>query len=314
MENVKEQAPARPLEGQPSLFEAPEEASTALITVTQLPVIEERLRSVKDAVELAVAEAKSLVATDETVQAVKDKRAELRKQFDALETQRKAVKAQIMAPYERFSATYDECVGAPFKAADAALKATIGEFEGQLKAECRKKLEDYFYELLALEQIDFLSFDQAMAIGGIKISLADCKKNTPRQLQDALAAVTSKVVDDRERISRMDDSAEIMDEYKRCFDIGKSLDIVNGRKLRIKAEQEAAERRRIEQERREVAVAKVEAAMPQPMAEAPVEAPVAPQPQERIYPEWRFTVFNCTRTQLIKIREFLKQEGIPYGK
>lgn len=307
----KEELIVRQLEAEDRAAEA---NSTALIAVTQLPVIEERLRSVKDAVELAVSQAKNLVATEETVQSVKETRAELRKQFDALEQQRKAVKAQIMAPYERFSATYDECVGAPYKAADAALKATIGEFEGQLKAGCRKKLEEYFGELCALERIDFLTFDQALSIGGIKISLADCKKNTPRQLQDALASVTSKIAVDMDRISRMDDSAEIMDEYKRCFDVGKAVDIIFGRKLRIKSEKEAAERRRAELERQEAAVAKVDAALPQPVVEAPVEAPVAAQPQERVFPEFRFTVYNCTRTQLIKIRDFLKTEGINYGK
>ena len=293
------------------LAEAPQEDSAALIAVTQLPVIEERLRSVKDAVELAVAEAQSMIATEETVQAVKDKRAELRKQFDALETQRKAVKAQIMAPYDRFNAVYDECVGGPFKAADVALKATVGEFEGQLKAECKSRLEGYFAELCAMEQIDFLSFDQAMAIGGIKITLADCKKNTPRQLQDALASVVSRIAVDMERISRMDDAAEIMAEYKKCFDVGKSLDIINGRKKLIEVEKENAARRKAEQERRAAVVASVEAiATPVPVVE---EAPVS-IPSERVFPEFRFTVYNCTRTQLIKVREFLKQEGISYGK
>ena len=311
MGRVKAQPIEEPLSGQLAL---PDHQGTALITVTQLPVIEERLRSVKDAVELAVSEAKSLVATEETVQAVKNKRAELRRQFDDLETQRKAVKAEIMAPYEQFNAVYEECVGQPFKDADKALKATVDSFEGQLKAECKKRLEEYFTELCALESIDFMTLDQALNIGGIKISLADCKKNTPHQLQDALAAVTSQIAVDLERIGRMPDSAEIADEYKCCFDVGKAVDVVNGRKLRIQAEKERAERRKAEQERQEAAVAKVEAAVTQPTVTAPVEAPVAPQPQEKVFPEFRFTVYNCTRTQLIKIREFLKQEGIPYGK
>ncbi|MBQ9662696.1 MAG: hypothetical protein IJV40_06050 [Oscillospiraceae bacterium] len=38
-----------------------------LIVVTQLPVIEERLREVKEKVELAVTEAKGMVATGDTV-------------------------------------------------------------------------------------------------------------------------------------------------------------------------------------------------------------------------------------------------------
>lgn len=292
---------------------AAEAESKALISVTQLPIIEERLRSVKEAVELAVAEAKSMIATEDTVQAVKDKRAELRKQFDALETQRKEVKKQIMAPYDRFNAVYEECVGKPFKDADAALKATVDDFEGQLKAECREKLQDYFDELCALEKINFLTLDRAMAIGKVKISLADCKKKLPRKLQDAIAAVTSKIADDLDRIGRMPDSAEISDEYKQCFDVGKAVDIVNGRKLRVQAEQEAAERRKAEQERQNEAVAKVEAAMPIPTETAHVEAPAAQQTQARVWPEFTFTVYNCTRAQLIGIRDYLRQEGIRYS-
>ena len=59
--------------------------SKSLIAVTQLPVIEERLRDYKAEIEATVADAKKMVATPDTIQAVKTKRAELRKQFDALD-------------------------------------------------------------------------------------------------------------------------------------------------------------------------------------------------------------------------------------
>lgn len=82
-------------------------AGTELIRVTQLPVIEEQLWAVKDSVEAAVLEAASMVCTEDTIQSVKERRAELRKQFDALEERRKAVKKIKLAHYERFeSALY----------------------------------------------------------------------------------------------------------------------------------------------------------------------------------------------------------------
>jgi hypothetical protein len=46
-------------------------------------------------------------------------------------------------------------------------------------------------------------------------------------------------------------------------------------------------------------------------AVAPAVAAARPQP-EPIFEEFTFTVYGCTRSQLIKIREFLKQEGISY--
>ena len=111
-----------------------EKSTAALIEVRQLPVIAERLRQVKDQVEAMTSEASSLVCTAETVQAVKQKRADLRKQFDELETQRKAVKAAVMGPYEEFLKVYDECISAPFRIADNKLKEQIDGFENELKA------------------------------------------------------------------------------------------------------------------------------------------------------------------------------------
>lgn len=285
--------------------EAEAEETAALIEVRQLPIIAERLYQVKEQVEMAVAEAASMICTDETVQAVKNKRAELRKQFDELETQRKAVKAAVMGPYDEFEKVYKECISVPFKSADASMKATIDSFENELKERCKADLQEYFTELCAVHGVDFLTLDQAMSIGKIRINLSDAKAKTPRQLQDAISEVVARIADGMDQINRMNDSAEIMAEYKLRFDVGAAVATVQGRKRRIEAEKEAAEARRTVQERQQAAIAKVDAVAPP----KPVEFPTA---SEKRYEEFVFTVFNCTRTQLIRIREYLKQEGISY--
>lgn len=279
--------------------------NTALIEVRQLPIIAERLRMVKDQVEAMAAEAASLVCTEETAQTVKTRRADLRKQFDELEAQRKTVKAQIMAPYDEFERTYKECISGPFKAADASLKATIDGFENQLKAACKAELESYFSELCAVHGIDFLTLDQALNIGKIKINLTDARSKGQRKIRDDISAVVAKVATDFDRIAGMDDAAEIMAEYKQSFDIGHAVACVQGRKRLIASEIERQEARRAAQERQEAAVAKVEAVS----TPAPVEPPKA---KEQTFDEFTFTVFDCTRSQLIGIREYLKQEGIKY--
>ena len=58
-----------------------------LIRVAQLPVIEERLRAMKETVDKRVGEALALVCNEETVQAVKAVRADLNKEFQVLEEQ-----------------------------------------------------------------------------------------------------------------------------------------------------------------------------------------------------------------------------------
>lgn len=281
--------------------------TAALIEVRQLPIIAERLRSLKDQVELAVQEATSLVCTEETVQAVKTLRAELRKQFDALEAQRKAVKAAVLAPYEEFEKVYRECISEPFKLADGVLRDEIAAFEDELKAQCRADLEEYHAMLCQVHGVDFLPFDMALRLGNIKIALSDAKAITPRKLQDALSLVVAKVADGMSQISQMDDAAEIMAEYKLCFDVGRSVATVQDRKRKIEAEREAAEARRARQAAQEAVVAKVAALAPPEEEKAPTGDPVD---EERF--DVTFTLLGVTRAEAVKVREFLKGANINY--
>ena len=291
------------------------EAKPALIAVTQLPVIEERLREVKEQVELAVKEAKSLVATADTVQAVKNRRAELKKQFDALETQRKAVKEQIMAPYHRFDAVYKECITGPFTEADTALKTTIDGFEKELKDKTIRKLKDYYDELCEAEQIDWLPFIRAMEYGNIKVGVTDAKSKTPRKLMDAVASVVATVACGMDQIRKMDDSAEIMAEYKNCLDVGKAVANVQERKRAVEAEKEAAEKQKEFEIRKAEAIAKVEAYAAAHAASAPVETKKATPLNKTM----TFRIHFKTTEELEKVRPILKQlketlirEGIQY--
>lgn len=296
---------------------APIADSKSLIAVTQLPIIEERLRDYKAEIEAIVAEAKTMVATPDTIQAVKAKRAELRKQFDDLDKRRIAVKNLILEPYERFNKVYKECVDVPFKDADATLKATVDGFEGELKAQALEKLKANYDEHCQLEGIDWLPFDQALMRSGVKISMADTKTREPRKAMDSLADFVSKVALGIEAIRKMDDSAEIMVEFKKCLDAGQAAAIVAERKRRIQEAAEAENRHREEVARQQEMVAKVEAAAPAPATvAAPTAAPTPvadPTQAECVFPEFQFTVYNCTRSQLIKIRDYLKQEGIQYA-
>lgn len=287
--------------------EAPAE-SLALIEVRQLPVIAERLKTVKAQVEAMTKEAASLVCTADTVQAVKTRRADLRKQFDDLEKQRKAAKAAVMAPYDDFERVYRDCISVPFKEADAALKATIDSFEAELKERCRADLQGYFDELCTVHGVDFLDMPTAMSIGKIKISMADAQAKTPRKLQDALSEVVARVATGMDQISRMDDSAEIMDEYKRCFDVGHAVDTARGRQQRIEAEKEAAEARKASQAAQDAAQAKVDALAPPVTETAPHDAQA---PEEELF-DVAFTLVGVTAAQARRVKEFLIMEGISY--
>lgn len=291
----------------------------AQITVTQLPIIEERLRDVKAAVEAAVSDAKSLVATADTIQAVKARRAELNKQFDTLDAQRKAVKEKVLAPYSQFEAVYKECIATPFKEADAALKATVDGFEGELKREALEKLKAFYEELCASEQIDWLPFEKALRLSGVKISLADTRTRKPNKAIDAMAVFISKVAIGMEQIRKMEDSAEILVEYQKTLDVGAAVAAIQDRKRQIKEAAEAEEQRKADEAKRQEMLAQVEAM--RPVAVAPPE-PITKPEQQADYPaSFAFTIFFKNAEEWQKVRPLLKQlknllvqEGIQYGK
>lgn len=304
-------------EAQMSFEQTETSDATSLITVTQLPIIEERLRDVKATVEAAVAEAKSMVATEETIQAVKARRTELNKQFDALEEKRKAVKAQIMEPYNRFEAVYKECITIPFGEAEKSLKATVDGFQNDLKEKTVSKLKAYYEELCGVEGIDWLPFMRAMQLGNIKVGVGDAKKNTPKKLMDQVANVVSTVALGIDQIKKMDDAAEIMAEYKVCLDVGKAVATVQERKRAVEAEKEAAEKRKEFEAKRAEALAKVEAAAAP--ATAPAEAPVAVKKATPLNKTMRFSIhfdtveqYEAVKPILAQLKETLKKEGIRY--
>ena len=277
----------------------------ALIEVRQLPVIAERLQTVRAEIEAAVKECESMVCTPDTVQAVKTRRAELRKTFDELENQRKAVKRAVMAPYDAFEVVYEECVAEPMRRGDNALKRSIDGFESELKQKCFDGLSDYFDELLAVKNLDgLMNLNRALSITGLKIGMSDANAKTPKKLMTALRDFVERVARDYQTIDSMnsDTGMAVEAEYKRngC-DLSAAIRTVNERMEREKAAQEAAERRKAEQETEAAAVAKVDAvAPPEIVAEEP-----------KLY-TITFTIKDVTKEQAIRVRDFLKQEGIDY--
>lgn len=270
----------------------------ALIQVKQLPIIEEQLRSMKADVDKRVEDALSLVCTEETVQSVKAVRADLNKEFQALEAQRKEVKKAVLGPYEQFEMVYKECVSDAYRWADLELKKKISDVEADLKKRCEDGLREYFVELCAAERVDFVRYEQA----GIVVDMASAKQKTPKKLREKLAEFVSGIERSMELISGMDDAEEIMVEFKRSLDAPAAISTVQERHRRIEAEKEDQMLREEQRAREAEAVAKVEAVSP-PAVESPVEA-------EKVY-RCTFTV-SATKPQLQKLKEFLIQEGIRY--
>nr|DAL41623.1 MAG TPA_asm: Protein of unknown function (DUF1351) [Caudoviricetes sp.] len=270
---------------------------SGLIRLIQLPVIEERLRDLKEATEHRVAEAMSLVVSDETLTAVKNVRAELNRDFTEFENQRKAVKAAIMAPYDSFEAVYRECVTDPFKRADADLKGKIDATEREIKGCCEKQLEAYFQELCAVNHVDFLTFAQT----GVKVDMASARAKTPKKLMDRLRVIVEGCAQAMATIDGMEHGDEIAVEYKKCLDLTFAIRLVTERHQKLEAERQ----RKAEAEAACIRVAPG----PEPAEVTPVPKRVQKAAVERL--TCTFTVTD-TRERLKLLKNFLDSNGYQY--
>lgn len=270
-----------------------------LMKVTQLPVIEEHLRSRKEQTEQRVAEAMSLVCTDETLTSVKNIRAEMNREFADAETQRKAIKAAIMEKYDSFESVYRECIADPYKRADADLKAKIDATESEIKSRCEEMLLGYFRELCAVNEIDFLSFGQT----GVKVDMASARAKTPKKLMEQIKLKVDGVAQDMKTIGTMGENApEIMVEYKNNLDLSLAISVVNERHRRAEEEREAVKRHTVTPAAR--AAGDTVAAAPQVVPKRVEQAAV-----EHLTVSFRVT---DTRERLRLLKQFLVSNGYQY--
>ena len=270
-----------------------------LMKVTQLPVIEEHLRSRKEQTEQRVAEAMSLVCTDETLTSVKNIRAEMNREFADAETQRKAIKSAIMEKYDSFESVYRECIADPYKRADADLKAKIDATESEIKSRCEEMLLGYFRELCAVNEIDFLSFGQT----GVKVDMASARAKTPKKLMEQIKLKVDGVAQDMKTIGTMGENApEIMVEYKNNLDLSLAISVVNERHRRAEEEREAVKRHTVTPAARAAGV--TVAAAPQVVPKHVEQAAV-----EHLTVSFRVT---DTRERLRLLKQFLVSNGYQY--
>lgn len=296
-ENVNEKSiiPAESAENLPATGVEIVDAND-LIAVKQLPIIAERLKSVKPFIENKVSAVLALDCNEDTVKAIKVLRSELTKTFKKFEERRKAVKQTVSKPYDDFNEVYEDCVTSLFKDADAELKKRIDEVENNLKYEKRKEVEDYFTEYAASKNIDFVGFFDAH----INVTMTASKKN----LKEQAKAFIDRICDDLALIDTQEHKEEILVEYKNTLNVSASITTVVARHKAIDDEKARAEQaEQIKQEQRKT-VDKVNAVT---QAEnAPLSAPKTADDDKRC--RMTFTVIH-KKSKLRELKAFLEKEG-----
>lgn len=218
-----------------------------IITIKQLPIIEERLQLIKAEIDAKTQHVLALDCNDATVKAIKSLRADLNKDFGDLEEKRKEVKRAVMSPYERFEEVYTECVTNIYKQMDAILKGRIAIVENAIKANKEKEIRAYYDEYAESLGIDFVPYEKS----GITVTLSASAK----KLKEQAAAYLDRIADELKLIATQpqDLQPEILVEYKRTVNVAYSIQTVIERKKAIEEEAERA-RQQAEQQAEQQAI------------------------------------------------------------
>lgn len=269
-----------------------------MIVVKQLPVIEQQLRQVSLEIDKKVNEAAALICTEENVKTIKDVRAALNKEAKEWEEKRKAVKAEVMKPYEEFEQIYKECIIDKYKSAELAMKTKVDSVESELKAKKQQEVKDYFDEYLQSKGIDFATFENA----NINVTLSASMKSLKEQAKSFI----DKIADDLILIETQAHKAEILVEYKQSLNVSQAITNVNNRFKAV--EEEKARIEREEQLRKEIVEAAYIPASEMPVDDKPLEQPVEISAEILTL---KFTV-RGTKAKLKELKEFLENGGFDY--
>jgi hypothetical protein len=180
----------------------------------------------------------TLVATPETVKALKDLRAELNKELKTFEEQRLMVKKAVSDPYAKFEELYKTEISEKYTQAVSKLKDKIAIVETKIKDDKLVEIKAYFAELCVAEKLDFLTWE----VLGIEVNLS----TTVKKYRDNINEFVTKVQTELALIATNEFKAEILVEYKGSLNVADAITKVQTRKKK-----EAEEKERIKQEVKE---------------------------------------------------------------
>ena len=243
------------------------ETNLPAIRCTQPPIIAENLDSVRQNLETLLADISTLPQNDDSLKYIKQVRANLSKDFEQMETQRKAVKKQVMEPYDQAEQKYKQYISGPYKEADDRLKKWVDNYQGNLKQKCFDTLKAYFDELCQSQNIDFLSFAHC----GVVVDMAMARQKEPRKAMDQIYTYVMGVRSDLDTILKMEDAEEIMAEYRCCPILASAIGKVTRRKADLENTARFLENQRRQREQQSAAQVVMIEAAPE----------IQPEPEER---------------------------------
>lgn len=236
-----------------------QETELPAIVCTQPPVISENLTNFRESIETLTADMDSLPVNDESLKYLKGIRADLAKEFDRLEQERKTAKKMVMAPYEAAEKKYNDYIKTPYTAADQKLKRWIDGYQDELKAACTDTLKAYFTEACQAKGIDFIPFSRC----GIVVDMAMARKKDLTKVMEQIDQCIAAVRQDMDTIVGMEDAEEVMAEYRKYPVLSKAVLTVFRRKQEQAAAKAYVSQQKDFEQKKQEAVAKLLEAAPE---------------------------------------------------
>ena len=262
------------------------------IQISELNKTKQSLQRIADKLKSRLEVAEKMVCTEETKQAVKKYRTDLKKEFEELENERKEKTREYEKPLEEFKAVYNELIAKPFKSADQVLKIKIDEVETAQKNAKQEAVESYARELLQVYALDWL--DAQRIIPNITLSASE------KSLKKAVKDIADKIKSEVDCINAMSDNSELMAEYMKCLNLAQAKMTVIERQHAIEAAEKATSVYTQQEQIKQEVVERIEQLAP------PVEVE-----EVKTY-TMTFTV-NGTIEQLKALKAFMLENNITFA-
>lgn len=138
------------------------------------PTVDFNFEAIKTELTEKLTKYNNLVVTEDSIKDAKADRANLNKLKEALETKRKEVKKEVMAPYTAFEAKIKELVALidqPIQSIDGQVK----EFDKMRQDEKRQEIESHYLGIIPGELQDIIPLERIMKPQWLNVSVSIAK-------------------------------------------------------------------------------------------------------------------------------------------
>lgn len=273
--------------------------NTELVQIVQLPIIVQQFQLISEKLKEEADYILSLECNEDTYKEVKKFKAAFNKQYEALDNKRKEVKKQILAPYDEFEQMFNLYIKQVFDPVKAEVSQKVTQVENGLKAIKRMNVLEYFDEYIKANGVEFLDF----ADMNLNINLTAKETALKKEVKEKVDRIVTEV----EAIANLENSTEVLVEYKKCLNMAQAVFIVSERKKAIEEENQRLQAQQIEADIQLQAVAKVDEAIEE------FKVPVVEDNQEAQQTKY-VTCFKVSGTleQLQALKRFLKEGEYEY--